>query len=206
MPATCATEDTKRSMKTREKNGSAAVASRRNGASNGHVHGPHCNHGHIECEVRIRLYQKQDHKELTAAWKSGDIALDDTDGARAIEQNLKRSPNGYRVFVAEAVMMDTEENKPVGKPRIAGGVIFTYDGHRAYVYHLAVHRDFRGVGLGKALLETCEHQAKLWSARHLRLTSRIDDSRAPARKMYEEQGWVPEKSLVVYKKTMPQQR
>jgi GNAT superfamily N-acetyltransferase len=177
--------------------------------SNGHVHGPHCNHDHghghdhgMLCELAIRRYQASDFKGLTAAWKSGDIGLDDSDTAKSIERNLKERPGSYRVFVAEAQMVDTQKKEKVGKARIAGGVITTFDGHRAYVYHLAVHRDFRGVGLGKALLETCEEQAHMWGARHLRLSARLDESRDAARKMYEENGWAKDDSICIYRKTL----
>ena len=99
-------------------------------------------------------------------------------------------------------MIDQRNHQPIGKPRLAGGVITTFDGHRAYVYHFAVHRDFRGMGLGRALLETCERQAKFWEARHLRLTARVDGSRAAARKLYQALGWVRDNSICTYGKTL----
>jgi ribosomal protein S18 acetylase RimI-like enzyme len=168
-----------------------------------HVHGPDCNHGHnLICELRIRQYKPQDFKALTAIWKAGDIALDDSDTAKSIDNNLKTFRNGYRLFVAEAQMIDQQANERVGKPRIAGGVVTTYDGHRVYVYHLAVHKEFRGVGLGRALLDTCERQAKLWGARHLRLSARTDSSRDAARKMYEAAGWERDESIRIYRKTL----
>ena len=173
----------------------------------GHVHGPECDHGHGHdhdqvCELRIRQYQPADYKALIGVWKAADIDLDDTDSLKAIEHNLKRNKNGYRIFVAEAQMVDARTNTPNGKPRLAGGVITTYDGRRAYIYHLAVHPDFRSVGLGQALLETCEHQAQLWEAKYLRLTARTNASRAAARKMYEESGWKADQSIWVYHKTL----
>ena len=171
--------------------------------SHSHAHEGHCcdhDHGPM-CELAIRRFKKEDYKGLQAAWKSGDIGTDDTDSLRAIEKNIKDRAN-YRLFVAEAQMVDPHSQKKQGESRIAGGVIVTFDGHRAYVYHLAVHTDFRGVGLGKALLEVCEQQAKLWGARHLRLSARIDDSRAPARAMYEECGWQTDKTIWTYRKTL----
>ena len=154
------------------------------------------------CELHLRQYQPSDFKELKAIWKAGDIKLDDTDGAKAIAENLKRFKNSYRIFIAEAQMVDAKKNKPVGQSRIAGGVVATFDGHRVYVYHLAVHPDFRNVGLGRELLKTCEAQAKHWGARHLRLSARKDPSRAAARKMYENAGWQADESISIYRKTL----
>lgn len=172
-----------------------------------HVHGPGCNHDHghgrrLVCEIRIRLYKPDDFRQLAACWKAGDIALDETDTAEAIEDNLKFRRDSYRLFVAEARMIDQSINQPLDKPRIAGGVLLTFDGHRAYVYHLAVHPDFRGARVGKLLLETCEQQAKVWGARRLRLSARTDASRSVARKMYEKAGWRADKSVWIYGKTL----
>ena len=52
------------------------------------------------------------------------------------------------------------------------------------MYHLAVDPEFRMAGVGRVLLETCEQQAKLWGARHMRLTSLIDDCRIAARRTF----------------------
>ena len=69
----------------------------------------------------------------------------------AIAKSLSEQKNSYRIFVGEACLLDAASEKPVSKPAIAGGVILTRDGRRANVYHLAVHPQFRGGGLGKAL-------------------------------------------------------
>lgn len=144
---------------------------------------------------RVRPFQPGDFKELAAIWKACDMALDETDTARAISGNLRRRRTAWRLFVAEANRVAVE-----GKRCLAGGALVTYDGHRAYVYHLAVHPDFRDAGLGRVLLEVCEKQARAWGARHLRLTSRTDASRAQARRMYEAAGWKMRKELWVYSK------
>ena len=169
----------------------------------GHVHGPNCSHDHdLVCELRIRQYKPEDFKSLTVVWKDGDITLDETDTEKALAESIKRNKNGFRIFVAEAQMVNKKTNEPASEAMIAGGVIVTFDGHRAYVYHLAVHSEFRTVGLGRALLEACEQQAQLWGARHLRLTSRTDASRAPARKMYKEMGWAVDDAICTFKKTL----
>ncbi|MFH0937962.1 MAG: GNAT family N-acetyltransferase [Planctomycetota bacterium] len=149
-------------------------------------------------KLQIRPYKPQDFRQLCAIWKAADIILDDTDTAKALRQNLRR--DGYQVFVAESRTIDEHTHQFIGKPRLAGGVIVTFDGHRGYIYHFVVHRDFRGMGLGRALLETCERQAKFWGAQHLRLTSRVDSSRAVARKLYQSLGWIRDDSICAYDK------
>ncbi|HLX61257.1 MAG TPA: GNAT family N-acetyltransferase [Planctomycetota bacterium] len=170
-----------------------------------HGDGVCCNHEHGPCcdfELGIRPYRTEDYRDLKAVWKAGEIATDDTSSARALKENLEKRQGSFQVFVAEVVAIDAKSGKPAGARQLAGGVIVTYDGHRAYIYHFAVHPDFRGVGLGAALLETCEHQARLWGAKHLRLMSRTDAARDGARKLYEKHGWARDWNLCQYKKDL----
>jgi len=146
---------------------------------------------------RVRQYRTSDFGSLKAIWEACDMQLDETDSAQALAKNLRRFRNGFRVLVIEA------SRSARGKVRcLAGGAVITFDGHRAYVYHLVVHPDFRDAGLGRVLLETCERQALAWGARHLRLTSRTDASRANARRMYEAAGWRARKELWVYSRDL----
>lgn len=177
------------------------------GHSHGHDHGDGemCDHDHgggCEFELAIRAYKPEDYRELKAIWKTGEIVVDETDSAKAIKESLVKRKDGFQIFVAEIIAIDPKTAKPSGAIQLAGGVIVTFDGHRAYIYHFAVHPDFRGVGLGEALLETCEHQARLWGSKHLRLMSRTDAAREGARRLYEKNGWKSESSLIQYKKDL----
>jgi len=146
---------------------------------------------------RVRQYRSGDFEALKSIWDACDMQLDETDSAQAIARNLRRFRSGFRIFVIEAT------RAACGKGRcLAGGAIITFDGHRAYVYHLVVHPDFRDAGLGRVLLEICQRQATRWGARHLRLTSRTDASRANARRMYEAAGWKARKELWVYSRDL----
>ncbi len=179
------------------------------GHAHGHDHGDGtcCDHDHgsehdYEFELGIRPYKHEDYRELKAVWKAGEIISDETDSAKALKENLEKRTGGFQIFVAEVVAIETKTGKPTGAAQLAGGVIVTYDGRRAYIYHFAVHPEFRGVGLGTALLETCEHQAKMWGAKHLRLMSRTDAAREGARRLYEKHGWKAEPGLCQYKKEL----
>ncbi|MGD0088441.1 MAG: GNAT family N-acetyltransferase [Planctomycetota bacterium] len=145
---------------------------------------------------KIRQYRNGDFAALAAVWKACDMDLDESDTAQAIARNQRRR-RGWRVFVVEP-----PGATGAGELRLAGGAIITFDGHRAYVYHLVVHPAFRDAGLGRLLLERCERQALAWGARHLRLTSRTDASRSAARRMYAAAGWRARKELWVYSKDL----
>ena len=193
------------------KAGSAKKSSRKAASPETHEHGPDCGHDHSACdhehghgggiEIGIRLYKPEDYRALKAVWKAGEILVDDTDSAKALKENTEKRKHSFRIFVAEAQPLD-EAGKPAEPAMLAAGVICTFDGRRVYLYHFAVHPDFRGLGLGSALLETCEHQAKLWGAKHLRLMSRTDPARASARSLYEKHGWLAQKNLCQYSKEL----
>src|SRR4051812_42184461 len=63
-----------------------------------------CGENHLLCEMRIRQYEPKDYRSLRAIWKAGDIVLDETDTAKALDKNLKENKKGCRIFVAEAQM------------------------------------------------------------------------------------------------------
>jgi GNAT superfamily N-acetyltransferase len=162
----------------------------------------HDHHGHTgQLFAQIREYKNSDYTPLREIWEAGSIEIDDTDTPAAIARNIRTRPRGFRVFVVD--VQDSDVNgKPTGHARVAGGVTLTFDGRRAYVYHFAVHPDFRGMGLGRALLVQCEKQALEWGALHLRLTARVGGIRAVAQKLYTDEGWTPTPEQWVYVKNL----
>lgn len=175
-----------------------------------HQHGPNCNHDHghshdAGCVVRIRLYQPGDYPQLKAIWEAGRIHIDDCDSAASLARNIKERANGYRVFTVDLEEIG-ENGRASGNALVVGGAIVTFDGHRAYLYHFAVHPEYRGLGIGRALLETCEAQARDWGARHMRLSARSDGSRAVAQHIYESSRWIHEQDIWMYKKDLSLKR
>jgi ribosomal protein S18 acetylase RimI-like enzyme len=154
----------------------------------------------LACELCVRRYRNEDFPQLNAVWNACHIELDETDTAEAVAANLEQRANTYRIFVAAAQLVNTATEEPAGPARLVGGALITFDGHRSYIYHLAVDPSFRDAGVGRVLLETCQRQAQLWGARHMRLTSLNDGSRADAQRMYMAAGWRRRKELWVFSK------
>jgi N-acetylglutamate synthase len=149
------------------------------------------------CELRMRHYRTSDYAALRELWLRAGLKLDDTDGAEHLEQSM--AAGRFAVIVVEAQVVHGDNIFENGW-RLAGGVIVTYDGRRGYVYHLGVDAAYRGLGLGMALLEACEEQARQWGARHLRLTVRDEPSRAAAKKLYRQKGWRCDQGTEIFMK------
>ena len=91
--------------------------------------------------MQIRLMQIEDYSQVYQLWLScKGMGLNDLDDSReGIERYLKRNPE--TCFVA----LEGE--------RIVGAILSGHDGRRGYIYHTAVHPDYRGKGIGTALVE-----------------------------------------------------
>jgi ribosomal protein S18 acetylase RimI-like enzyme len=131
--------------------------------------------------IEIRAYRDDDETRLVALWDEcgltrawnppiGDIAL------------VRRSGHGD-ILVAAA----GEE--------IVGSVVVGHDGHRGWVYYLAVTPPQRRDGLGRRLM----HAAEAWvAARGVRkLELMIRDSNAVVAAFYERIGYAREPVMVM---------
>jgi ribosomal protein S18 acetylase RimI-like enzyme len=84
----------------------------------------------------------------------------------------------------------------------AAGFILTLDSlpdevtgdDQAFVVYMAVERDARGAGIGSALLERAEHEARKRGAPYMALM--VTDENAAARALYERAGYRTERRLM----------
>jgi len=70
---------------------------------------------------------------------------------------------------------------------IIGTVIGAFDGRRGMIYHLAVHKDFRGQGIGANLLEEVER--RLQAKGCLKCLMHVLDDNTEAIQFYKNKGW-----------------
>lgn len=90
--------------------------------------------------MEIRLMTADDYEKVNQLWKSTDgmgmRSLDDS--FEGISKFLKRNPTTS--FVAEL------------QNSIVGVILCGHDGRRGYIYHAAVDINYRGNGIGRALV------------------------------------------------------
>ncbi|MCM1270131.1 MAG: GNAT family N-acetyltransferase [Ruminococcus flavefaciens] len=90
----------------------------------------------------IRKMKSSDYETVYALWLScKGMGLNDVDDSRTgIEKFLNRNPE--TCFVAEI------------NDKLIGVIMAGNDGRRGYIYHTAVHPDFRNQGIARTLVET----------------------------------------------------
>ena len=86
--------------------------------------------------------------------------------------------------------------------RDAGGVVGTvmagYDGHRGWLYYVAVAPEQRGAGLGRALVDAAEQWLAAQGARVIRLMVRAENEAVT--RFYETLGYEDGKMIVMGKR------
>ena len=100
------------------------------------------NHG-----LLIRPYREEDESDVAALWRE---VFPDNSPWNIPENDIKRKLNVQRelFFVAESDGM------------IIGTAMAGFDGHRGWVYYVAVKEDHRKQGIGKALMERVEKELR----------------------------------------------
>jgi ribosomal protein S18 acetylase RimI-like enzyme len=82
--------------------------------------------------------------------------------------------------------------------RITGTVMAGYDGHRGWLYYLAVANDRRGTGVGQALTKAAEEWLARRGARAIRLMVRPDNE--PVTGFYRKLGYEDAEMIVMGKR------
>jgi ribosomal protein S18 acetylase RimI-like enzyme len=99
--------------------------------------------------MRIREFNwPEDYNALVSLWQAADLYNPTSDGLIQMREVSERNP-GLFLLVDEP-----------GRG-VVGGVIGAFDGRRGYIYHVAVHPDFRRKGYATALMR--EVEKRIWA-------------------------------------------
>lgn len=132
--------------------------------------------------ISILPFSPEDYEDAMALWKdSPGVGLSQADSLEAITEFLERNP-GLN-WVARL-------NK-----QLVGTLLCGYDGRRAYLYHLAVHPEYRRQGIGRALVERCLERLKEMRVEKAHLFVYADNQEAVA--FWKATGWYPRPELII---------
>lgn len=94
---------------------------------------------------RIESMSLHDFDQVTHLWQNTEgVGLNESDSREGIAQFLARN-RGMSFVVRDG-------------QSIVGAVLCGHDGRRGFLYHLAVAKSHRKLGIGKALVAACLHQ------------------------------------------------
>ncbi len=124
----------------------------------------------------IRNMQISDYERVFQLWMScKNMGFNNIDDSKTgIERFIKRNPNTS--FIAE-------END-----RIIAVVMAVNDGRRGYIYHMAVHEDFRRQKIASKLLEKCLKALKKENINKVALL--VFNKNNQANSFWEKQGFI----------------
>jgi ribosomal protein S18 acetylase RimI-like enzyme len=97
-------------------------------------------------EVFIRPFEERDRLSLKKLWEHCDLTVPHNDPDHDIDFAI-HSPSS-KIFVGEI------------EKDIIASVMVGYDGHRGWLYYVAVNKDYQKRGYGRAMISTAEKWLK----------------------------------------------
>lgn len=138
--------------------------------------------------VQISTYEDRHFNGVEALWQR--VFPDDppwNTAATAIPEKLKRQPDLFVVATVE--------------DQVVGSIMAGYDGHRGWLYALAVLDSHRGQGIGRALVAEGERRLAALGCGKVNLQVRSTNSRVIA--FYERLGYFVEDRVSMGKRMLP---
>ncbi|MCD6163127.1 MAG: GNAT family acetyltransferase [candidate division Zixibacteria bacterium] len=135
--------------------------------------------------MKIRAYQESDEKDVVKLWQE---AFPDSPAWNDPVLDIKRKLAVQRELFLVA---EIESN-------IVGTAMAGFDGHRGWVYYVAVRRQYRRHGIGKALMRSAEEKLALIGCPKLNLQVRSTNHEVIA--FYKELGYNVEERISLSKR------
>ena len=122
-----------------------------------------------------------DAKTAVALWQEADLTRPWNDATADFRRALE-SPSSTVLGIRDG-------------GRLVGTAMVGWDGHRGWVYYLAVAKSHRGRGLGKELMAGAEHWLKAAGAPKIQFMVRTENDAVLA--FYDHLGYIPQYCVVL---------
>jgi ribosomal protein S18 acetylase RimI-like enzyme len=132
-------------------------------------------------EMIIRQFRPEDEQAVIALWQECDLTRPWNNPKADIERKMEAGPDLFLVGTVNGSIVATA----------MGG----YDGHRGWVYYLAVDPVYRKSGLGRRMMETLEE--KLTAIGCPKIDLMIRKSNNEVVQFYERIGYTQEDTLLM---------
>jgi ribosomal protein S18 acetylase RimI-like enzyme len=145
--------------------------------------------------VHLRPFADADEDAVVALWEAAGLTRPWNDPHRDIER--KKRVQRELFLVAE----DPSSIAGGGAGGIVGSAMAGYDGHRGWVYYLAVAPDRRGSGLGRLLM--MEVEAQLLALGCPKVNVQIRSGNEAVGAFYDRLGYTPDGATGLGKRLVP---
>jgi ribosomal protein S18 acetylase RimI-like enzyme len=137
--------------------------------------------------MRIRTFGPADTERVIALWEACGLIRPWNDPRKDIERKLRVQPELFLVGERDG--------------RLVASGMGGYDGHRGWVYYLAVDPAERGGGLGRALMDELERRMLALGCPKINLLVRDDNTAALG--FYDALGYTRDASASLGKRLIP---
>ena len=126
--------------------------------------------------LQVRSFQAEQTEAVVALWGACGLTRPWNDPRRDIERKLRVQPELFLVGELD--------------DRVVASAMGGYDGHRGWVYYLAVAPDLQGSGVGRALMEEAERLLLALGCPKVNVQIRAGNEQVVA--FYDRLGYAPD--------------
>lgn len=126
-------------------------------------------------KIAIRGYRPQDYPHVRENLEDGGIFTESMDKEKQLNKKIERNPGSILVAVVD------------GRP--VGNIFVVEDGWAAFLYRLAVRREYRRQGIGKALMAAAERHLRKKGYQEVHILVR--EKEEALREYYYQMGYEP---------------
>ena len=93
-------------------------------------------------KLEIRIFRNSDEQDVLKLWKNSNLVVPWNDPQKDIQRKLKAQPE---LFLVGCI-----------KDKVIATVMAGYDGHRGWIYYLAVDPEYRRLNIGRKMMNKAE--------------------------------------------------
>ena len=135
----------------------------------------------------VRIFKKSDTEAVVALWERCGLTVPWNDPRKDIDRKLTMQPELFLVGVASNAIVGT----------VMGG----YDGHRGWLYYLAIDPDYQHQGLGSFLITDVEKRLEVLGCPKINLMVRSRNKKVIA--FYTSRGYEVDDIVGMGKRIVP---
>ena len=137
--------------------------------------------------MRIRVFDPADEAAVVALWRASGLTRPWNDPHRDIARKMTEQPELFLVGTVDGSVM--------------ASIMAGYDGHRGWVYYLAVDAAHRGAGHGRTLMREVEQLLEARGCPKINLLVRTTNTQVLD--FYRSIGYVPDNAVPLGRRLIP---